>query len=112
MSGDGVSLQTNLVQLGNVAKTTARSTQAGHGATPGSEAADRRETAKLHRVNETEKTERQHVDPDRRRERDHRENRPDDPPASAEPEVAGTLTVLEEDEVRAPGVGGLFDRKA
>ena len=112
MSGDGVSLQTNLVQLGNVAKTTARSTQAPHGATPGSESADRRETARLHRVNEAEKAERQHVDPDHHRERDQRQNHPDDALAGAEAEIAGPPTASQEDEARTPGVGGLFDRKA
>jgi hypothetical protein len=112
MSGDGVSLQTNLVQLGNVAKTTARSTQSPHGASPANEPAERRETAKLHRVNEADKTARQHVDPDRRRERDQRQNHPDDPLASAEPGVAAQPTTPEEDPAHAPGVGGLFDRKA
>jgi hypothetical protein len=112
MSGDGVSLQTNLVQLGNVAKTTARSAQAPHGATPGTEPADRRETAKLHRVNEAEKADRQHIDADRRREREHRQDHPDDPPATTQTAAAEPTTESDEDAAPAAGVGGLFDKKA
>lgn len=112
MSGDGVSLQTNLVQLGNVAKTTARSAQVPHGATPASEPADRREIAKLHRVNEAERTEKQHVDPDRRRERDPRQDHPDEARTAAPLEAAGPGAVPEDEAIPTPGVGGLFDRKA
>jgi hypothetical protein len=112
MSGDGVSLQTSLVQLGNVAKTTARSTQAPHGATPANEPADRREIAKLHRVNETDKTERQQVDPDRRREQEHRKDHADDGNGGAETAAAGVAAAPEEDAAHALGVGGLIDRKA
>jgi hypothetical protein len=112
MSGDGVSLQTNLVQLGNVAQSTGKSTQAPHGATPANEPADRRETAKLRRVNESDKTERQHVDPDRRRERDHRQGRPEEAPAGAEADPAAAPTEAEGEAGPAAGVGGLFDRKA
>jgi len=112
VSGDGVSLQTNLVQLGNVAKTTARSAQVPHGAAPGGEAAERREVPRLHRVNEVEKTEHQHVDPDRRRERDRRESAPDEPLGGAGSETAEPTAASPDDAVGAPGVGVLVDRKA
>lgn len=111
MTGDGVSLQTNLVQLGNVAKSTARSTQVPHGATPGSEAADHRETAKLHRVNEADKTAKQHVDPDHRREQEHSQEHADGQPARAEGDAEPDHDSADE-AARTAGVGGLFDRKA
>jgi hypothetical protein len=110
MSGDGVSVQTNLVQLANVATSTARSPQATHGQTPAHEPADRRETAKLKRVNETDKSDRPHVDPDHRRDREQAKNHGDEADSPKEPEAGTTPAV--DDAAPPSGVGGIFDRKA
>lgn len=114
MSGDGVSLQTSLVQLGNVAKTTAKAAQPGHGATPAHEPAERREEARLKRVNDAEKTERQHVDPDRRREKNEQQARQNHADDGAPPDPDGQPQVHPEEssDGEHSGLGGLFDRKA
>jgi len=110
MSGDGVSLQTNLVQLGNVAKATARATHGVPALDPAHEPDDRSEAARLRRVTEAEKAERQQVDAERRGRRDPRDEQPDD--AAARAPDAPAAEAPPEDDAAAPGVGGLVDTKA
>ena len=72
MVGDGISLQTNLAQLGNLAKTQAKSQQSPHTTTPFSEQVAKQDERKTQRVKQTEQTERRQVDPDAERDRRRR----------------------------------------
>ena len=64
MAGDGISLQTNLAQLGNLAKTQAKSQQTPQTTTPFSEQVAKQDELKTQRVKQTEQTEKRQVDPD------------------------------------------------
>ena len=72
MVGDGISLQTNLAQLGNVAKTQAKSQQSPHTTTPFSEQVAKQDELKTQRVKQTEQTEKRQVDPEAERDRRRR----------------------------------------
>jgi len=64
MAGDGVSMPTQLAQLGSVAKTQARAQQAAQPSTSFSEQLDKKESLKVQRVKETQKAEKSKINPD------------------------------------------------
>ena len=107
MAGDGVSLQTSLIQLGNVAKSQSRSQQA-HAVPPGQNAAmPKDEVQPLKKVREADKAEKAKIDPDEERSRKEKEN--------ADGAVRSGEDVEnddERDEAAAAGLGGLVDIKA
>jgi len=96
MAGDGVSIQTNLVQLGNLAKTQAKSQSAAQGVGVTQEL-KQDDVASVQKVRETEKTEQDRVDADKERQRRREKRRNDE----------------EDNEDEQPdGVGCLVDIKA
>lgn len=104
MAGDGVSLPTNLIQLGNVAKTQAR----GHGQTQGpnvGQELQKQDVPAVDRVREAEKAEQGSVDPEKERERKRKEAR------KARAEADDDDDTRDSDEEIA-GLGGLIDTKA
>ncbi len=105
MSGDGVSLQTNLVQLGNVAKTQPRNQQAPAGGPAFADQLNKHDELRPQRVQEAEKADKQHIDPDKKRERDQKQRAAtDDDAADLEEETA--------DGTSPDTVGRLIDTKA
>lgn len=118
MSGDGISLQTTISQLGNVAKAQVKSQQANQPTTPLSEHIDRSKDLKVDRVKETERAEKQRVDPDGKRERKRRRRKrkdrlPEDEAALAAAEGDEERPDEDEDEEEAGGeVGRLLDTLA
>jgi membrane protein involved in colicin uptake len=111
MAGDGISLQTTLSQLGNVAKTQAKGQQSNPSTTPLSEQLDKSKDLKVDRVKQTEKAEQQRIDPDKQKERDkrrrRRRRRPEDE-AAADKTAEGDPLEAE----AAPDVGRLVDTRA
>lgn len=105
MAGDGVSLPTNLIQLGNVAKTQARGHGQTHGPTVGQDL-QKQDVPAVDRVRETEKAEQGNVDPDKERERKRKEARK----AEADADADDDDTRDSEDSIA--GLGGLIDIKA
>jgi hypothetical protein len=111
MAGDGVSLQTTLVQLGHVAKTQAKGQHSPQATTPFSEQVAKEDELKVQRVKQTEQAVQQRVDPDAERDRRRRRRlrrvarkraRTDDDPAPEE----------EAAEEEKPAVGSLVDTRA
>jgi hypothetical protein len=116
VSGDGISLQTTISQLGNVAKTQAKSQQANQPTTPLSEQIDRSKDLKVDRVKETERTAKQRVDPDakkerKRKRRGRRNLLPEDEAALTAAESEGERPDEEEEE-SGGDVGRLLDTLA
>lgn len=106
MSGDGVSLPTNLAQLGNVAKTQARGHGQAHGPNFGQEL-QKQDVPAVDRVRETDKTEQGNVDPEKERQRKRREARK----ARADADDDDDDDTRDREE-EAAGLGGLIDIKA
>jgi hypothetical protein len=109
MAGDGVSLPTNLVQLGNLAKTQARGPTATHGPNVAQEL-QKQDVTPLAKVKETEKAEQDAVDPDEDRREEKKRKRREDEDQSVEARADDS-----EDETPAEdpgGLGGLIDTKA
>jgi hypothetical protein len=75
MAGDGISLQTNLAQLGNVARSQAKGQQAQQNVTPFAEQTDRKDELRIQRVKETEQASKGRIDPDADRRRERRRRR-------------------------------------
>ncbi len=77
MSGDGVSMPTQLAQIGSVAKTQARVQQAAQPASPFSEQLEKNDELKAQRIKEAKEAEKSKVDPDedRRQRRKKRRRR-------------------------------------
>jgi hypothetical protein len=109
MAGDGVSLQTTLLQLGSLAKSQARS----QGPTPAPNLAEQLkqlDVAPTEKVRETEKSDQDGVDPDGKQEDARRRRRREgEQPASAD---AAGETAGDDETEDAAGVGGLIDTKA
>ena len=105
MAGDGVSIQTNLVQLGNLAKAQSRGQAATQGPSVAQELQKHDVTA-VDRVRETEKAEQDAVDPEQEQERRRKQQ--------ADAKARGTDGDDEDDENSdlAAGLGGLIDIKA
>jgi hypothetical protein len=110
MAGDGVSLQTNIAQLGNVAKSQARSQQVGATGPGHAEKTPADDVQPLQKVQETEKAEQQGVDPEQKRDQDKRQRRRRQRQATKGDEVAEQND--EEQDEAAPGLGGLIDTMA
>jgi hypothetical protein len=70
MSGDGVSLQTTISQMGNVAKTQLKGQQQNQTAAPLSEQIDKSKDLKVNRVQQAEKADKGRVEPDAKKEKD------------------------------------------
>jgi len=81
VAGDGVSLQTTIVQLGSVAQTQLKGQQTHHPTTPFSERLDASQDAKVQRVRKADEAERKRIDGDAERERRRREQ-PEDKAAT------------------------------
>jgi hypothetical protein len=119
MAGDGVSLQTNISQLGNVARTQAKGQQAQQTLTPFAEQLDKKDELRIQRVRETEKAEKDQIDPeerDRRKERRRRRKRRREAEAEAERRAEAAEETggerpdrARDDEACAPALGGLID---
>ena len=71
MSGDGVSIPTSLAQMGNVAKSQARSQNTAAPATPFAEQMGKKEELKVQRVKETQESTEAKV----KREKEEKDNR-------------------------------------
>jgi hypothetical protein len=106
MAGDGVSIQTTITQLGNLAKAQSRSQQSGTTAPGQAQELAKEDVAPLQKVRETDKSEKKGVDPDQERKR---RRRPDDPEAAA---AEDDDQDLDDPETRDPRLGNLVDTKA
>jgi len=110
MAGDGISLQTNLAQLGNLAKTQAKSQQTPQTTTPFSEQVAKQDELKTQRVQQIEQTEKRQVDPDA--ERDRRRRRRLRRQAQKRKRAENDLAVeADENYEDQPAVGGLIDTR-
>ena len=109
MAGDGVSLQTNITQLGNLAKAQSRAQQSGAVNPDQARQLEKEDVKPLEKVRETEKAEKKQIDANEERGRQRREGREPDQQASAADEDD-----LDPDETESaePGLGGLVDTKA
>lgn len=70
MSGDGVSLQTTISQMGNVAKTQLKGQQQNQTAAPVSEQIDKSKDLKVNRVKQAEQADKGRIEPDEKKEKD------------------------------------------
>ncbi len=113
MSGDGVSLQPTIVQMGTVAQTQAKGQQATHPTTPFSERLEPSQDTKVRRARKPDETTKRQVDPEARRDQERAPGRDGQRAADAggqEPAPAA--------EGAAPGgpddapVGRLIDTRA
>ena len=109
MAGDGVSLQTNISQLGSVAKAQARGQQT-HAVAPGQKPAQDEDVQPLQKVKENEKTDPEGLDPEKRRGRDRRDG--DRRPETAAGAEESDTDAEETDADDAPWLGGHIDIKA
>lgn len=111
MAGDGVSLQTTLLQLGSLAKSQARS----QGPTPAPNLAEQlkqQDVAPTEKVRETEQSDQDGVDPDGKQEDARRRRRRRDEDEQHAAAEADGDTADDEETEDAAGVGGLIDTKA
>ena len=114
MAGDGVSLQTNITQLGNLAKSQSRAQQSGAVNPDQARQLEKEDVQPLEKVRETEKAEKKQVDPEQERSRHRRRRREDRQRADSAGEDAAE-DEPEDPEQSAdatPGLGGLVDTKA
>ncbi|MBD3221101.1 hypothetical protein GF314_07630 [bacterium] len=110
MAGDGVSLQTNLLQLGTLAKAQARGPAATQGPNVAQEL-QKQDVTPVAKVTETDKAEQDGVDPDEKREKERRD-RQQDPDAPAEDSVDAAGAEEDENPEDDGALGGLIDIKA
>ena len=111
MVGDGISIQTTLSQLGNVARTQAKGQQAGQNAAPLEDQLDKNKEMKVDRVKETEKTEKGRVDPDGKKEKEKRRaKKPGE--RDGEDESRDDEELEEEATVSPEGLGMRIDTRA
>jgi len=115
MEGNGVSLQTTIVQMGNVAQTQAKSQHTQHPTAPFSDRLDPSQDATAQRVRKTEAADRKQVDPDAERDRRHRDKRPGQPQSASDggdapPENSGEPEAPADSVT--PGVGQHVDTRA
>lgn len=75
MAGDGVSMPTQLAQLGSVAKTQAQTQQAAQPATSFSEELSKKDELKAQRIKEAQKSEKGHINPDEDRRKKRKKKR-------------------------------------
>ena len=109
MAGDGVSLQTNIAQLGNLAKSQSRAQQAGAVNPDQARQLDKEDAKPLEKVRETEQAEKSKVDGEEERARQRKQRRAKGDPATEEDEDG-----QDPDDIEAaqPDLGGLVDTKA
>lgn len=114
MSGNGVSLQPTIVQLGSVAQSQLKGQQTHHPATPFSERLDATQDAKVQRVRKADNAERKRIDGDAERERRRRERPADEEPAEQATTATddATPTAEPEPESGEPDRGRLIDTRA
>jgi hypothetical protein len=110
MAGDGVSLQTNLLQLGNLAKATARGPAASQGPNVAQEL-QKQDVTPVAKVTEAEKAEQEGVDPDEEREKE-RGDREQAHDAATEESAEAAGAEDDEDPEDDSALGGLIDIKA
>jgi hypothetical protein len=109
MSGDGISLQTALAQLGNLARSQAKSQQSPQATVPAAEQLAQQEALKTQRVKRADAVAKRRIDPDaeddrRRRRRLKRKARKREREDGATPDAA-------DDEPGQAAVGGLIDTR-
>ena len=105
MAGDGVSLPTNLAQMGTVAKAQARGQQSGVNTTVAHEL-QKKDVKPLQKVREAEKADQKAVDPDQQQSRQRNPDDEDEKHQPGDPEQ-------DESNAQPPvDVGGLVDTKA
>jgi len=109
MAGDGVSLQTNITQLGNLAKSQSKAQQAGTVNPDQARQLDKEDVKPLEKVRETEKAEKKKVDAEEERARQRRRRDLDDERGSDEEDDERDS---DENRTQDPGIGGLVDTKA
>jgi hypothetical protein len=113
MAGDGVSLPTNIAQMGSVAKTQAKGQQTHNQAQPFADQVHKKDELKAQRVKETNKAEQQKINPDEERERDKRRRRRQRRKAKfASDQATEELEQLQEEGAETPDaeqVGRLLD---
>lgn len=114
MGGDGVSLPTVLIQMGNVAKTLARNQQAASTASNSLAPQDREEVRDQKKISATHKAEKQTLE--RRRDEKRRGKKaalgPGEDPAQDAAQEDLDDEAPAEDRGEQPGLGALIDRKA
>lgn len=110
MSGDGVSMPTVLSQLGNVAKAQARSNQAASTGTSALPVQDKEELQPLKKVPESEKAQKQTLEP--RRDGDRRKQRRPEEPDSHVDKDEEPPAASDDHGPAESGLGLLVDRKA
>ncbi len=109
MAGDGVSLQTNLAQLGNVAKSQAQSQQSSTAAKGHIPEDERQEAQPLQKISEADQAAQKKIDAEQRKKR-HKEKKPSSPD-----DLATDQETEDEDEnqrTNQPDLGCLVDLKA
>ncbi len=109
MAGDGVSLQTNITQLGNLAKSQSKAQQAGAVNPDQANQLDKEDVKPLEKVREAEKAEKKKVDEKEERARKRRRRGKDDEHGADEDDEERDP---DENPAREPGLGGLVDTKA
>jgi len=112
MTGDGVSLQTTISQLGNVAKAQLKGQQQNQQTAPLSEQLDKSKDLKVNRVKQAEKAEKGQIDPDAgHKKRERKKKRLES--ASDSPQAAGSDVdpQAEEGPADAGEVGRLVDTR-
>jgi len=114
MAGDGVSMPTQLAQLGSVAKTQANSQQASHPATSFSDQLSKKDDLKAQRVKEIKKSEKSRVDPDedRRRKRKRKRLKKKHQQNMSDGSNADSEDLLKDDEECEEEIGLLVDLRA
>ncbi len=110
MAGDGVSLQTNIAQLGRVAKTQSQGQQ-GTAATPHQAPQKKEEAKPLQHVREGEKSTPEELDPRRHKRRGRHPDEPQEE-ADAAAEDGDAEADDHDDDDAPPWLGGLVDTKA
>lgn len=114
MNSDGVSLPTQIVQLGTVAKTQSRAQQQAQSTTPFKDQLERRDELHVQRVNPSEAADHRRIeaeqdDPDKRRRRRQRREQKAADRAAADDDPAGGAADPDE---AAEQVGSLIDLRA
>jgi len=114
MAADGVSLQTSISQLGNVARTQVKSQQqANQNSTTFAEQVDQSKDLKVNRVKKAEKADKGKIDPDAEKERRRaRQETADDESPQQAAEQTGEENDAEEQADSAREIGLNIDTRA
>ena len=112
MAGDGVSLQTIITQLGNLAKAQSRAQQGGAANPDQARQLQKEDVKPLEKVRETEKAEKKKVGPEEERARQRRRRREEGQGTAATAADEDEQDGEQDAETATPGLGGLVDTKA